>query len=491
MKDRPELIGQFGVGFYSSFMVADRVTVLSRAGRPEVDGVQVGIRRPGRVYGRAVEKETRGTDVILHLREEQGFPRPWRCARSSSSIPTSSSTRSSSTSKPRRTGRRSSTEDTLNSRKAIWLRPKSEIKSEDYNAFYRQITPDMDDPARVIHFAAEGQVEFRALLYLPKHRPLEFLWREPRSAIQLYVRRVLIMHDCPDLLPTWLRFVRGVVDSADLPLNVSREMLQHNAVLTKIRQNLVNRVLKTLEEMKVAGTGGPPVVSSGTGGPPVSEDYLTFHSEFGQILKEGVTQDWTNRERIADLLLFQSTKTEPGKYTTLAQYVEGMNPDQQEILYLVGESRAAIEHSPYLESAKAADQEVLLLTEPIDEFVAENVGEYKGKRLRGVDRATATDAKPPEAGEFAALLATMKSKLPEVKDVRLSAPQGKRRLPRRRRAWPIGPPGALMEQMGRRDLPPVQRIIELNAQHPAVVAMKKLHDRDAKTAPRGFLPAAL
>jgi molecular chaperone HtpG len=232
------------------------------------------------------------------------------------------------------------TDETLNSRQAIWLRPKSEVKPEDYTAFYKQVSHDFEDPAKTIHIAAEGgAVEFKALLFLPAKRGLDWMaGPEKKSGIDLYVRRVLIQHECEEVVPPYLRFVKGVVDCADLPLNVSRETLQHNPVLAKVKSNLVNRVLKTLEEMKAGEY----------------DQYVAFYKEHSQYLKEGAAQDWNNKQRVADLLLLESTGTKPGEFTTLEKYVAGMKAEQKEIHYLVGDSRQLIEHSPYLEAFRGA-----------------------------------------------------------------------------------------------------------------------------------------
>jgi molecular chaperone HtpG len=283
------------------------------------------------------------------------------------------------------------------------------------------------------------------------------------------------MHECEQLVPTYLRFVRGVVDSSDLPLNVSRETIQNNPILAKIRTSVVGRVLKALEEMK---------------NEEYEKSYLPFYNEFGSLLKEGAGQDYSNRERLADLLLLQSTKTdakdEAKRYTTLAKYVEAMPADQKEIYYLVGDSRELIENSPYLEAFKARGQEVLLLTDPVDEYLVASLHAYKGKGLKAVDRgdAGAGDAQVGEEQkqQFQPLLETLKERLgEEVKDVRLSA-----RL-KESAAVLVADEGAmsahlerLLQRMGRGDeVPPAKRILELNPDHPAVQALRALRDKDA------------
>ena len=314
-------------------------------------------------------------------------------------------------------------------------------------------------------------MEFRALMFLPAHRGLDWMTGpEKKSSIDLYVRRVLIMHECEELSPPWMRFVKGVVDSADLPLNVSRETLQHNPLLAKIKSNLVNRVLKTLEEMKTSEY----------------ETYVKFFGEFGAYIKEGVGSDWSNRERLADLLLLESTKTEPGKFTTLAEYVSRMSSDQKEIFYLIGESRDMIENSPFVESFKAKGQEVLLLTDPVDEYMVSYLGSYKEKHLKAANRGEAdadkSDEKKAQAEKFKPLLEALKSAVDDVQDVRLSS-----RL-RESAAVLVDDENAMspqmvmmMKRMGRGDeIPETKRTLELNPDHAAVQAMLKVAEKDAK-----------
>jgi molecular chaperone HtpG len=472
VKDRPELIGQFGVGFYSAFMVADKVTVVSRMAGPKSAGVRWESDGQGEFSVEPVEKETRGTDVILHLRaEDKEFVRSWRIREIVKKYsdfvehPIVMDVEKEDDSK-----KKTMVEETLNSRKAIWLRPKAQITPEEYNEFYRHVSHDHASPARTIHYTAEGLIEFKALLYLPAHKPFDLLWGEGKKGLHLYIQRIFIMDDCEALLPPYLRFVKGVVDSPDLPLNVSREILQQSAPLEKIKANLVSKLLKTFEEMKNEEY----------------DAYVAFYKELGMILKEGVSQDWTNREKIADVLLFESTRTQPGQYTTLGKYVLAMPADQQEIYYLIGETREAIEHSPYLEAFQARNQEVLLLTDPIDEFLVHSLPEYKGKKLKAVDRGEHGQAGIDDLKKkaFQPLLDYMKGKLSEIKDVRLSS-----RLKESAACLVAdeGEIGAHMERLMRRigrgqEVPESKRILELNADSPAVEAMRQLHARDASDA---------
>jgi molecular chaperone HtpG len=473
VKDRPELIGQFGVGFYSAFMVADKVTVVSRyAGAPASAGVRWESDGQGTFSVETIDKAAPGTDVILHVRaDEKDFLQPWKLRALVKKY-------SDFVAHPivldveREDDQKNKTtvEETLNSRKAIWLRPKSQITQEEYNEFYKHIAHEATAPAKTIHYAAEGTIEFKALLYIPAHKPFDLLWGDSHKGLQLYIQRVFIMDDCEALLPLYLRFVKGVVDSPDLPLNVSRELLQQSAPLEKIKSNLVNKLLGTLDDMKNKEY----------------DSYVGFYKELGVFLKEGVHQDWPNRQKLADLLLFESTKTEPGKFTTLGQYVLAMPAEQKEIYYLIGETREQLEHSPYLESFRDKGWEVLLLTDPIDEFVTGALTEYKGNKLKAADRGAlegaAVAAETQQA--FQPLLDYLKGRLTDVKEVRLSG-----RL-KESAACLVADEHAmgahmerLMQRMGKgKELPESQRILELNPSHPAVEALRELLAKDAADA---------
>jgi molecular chaperone HtpG len=473
-QNRPELIGQFGVGFYASFMVADRVTVISRKAGPNTEAVRWESDGQGQFTVEPAERPAHGTDVILHLREDaKEFLDAWQIR---DIVKRYSDYIEHPIVLVQKDKDGKEKEEVLNSRQAIWLRPRNEVKPEEYAAFYRQLTGLDEEPLRVIHIVAEGgATDFRALLFIPRHRGWDWMMGpEKKSSVDLYVRRVLIEHGNEQVAPAYLRFVKGVVDALDLPLNVSRETLQHDPRLVRIRTSVVGRVLKTLEEMR----DGEYV-----------KDYIPFYREFGAYLKEGVGTDFANRERLADLLLFECTKTDPKdeakRYTTLAQYVERMGPEQKEIYYLIGESRELIENSPYLESFPARGIEVLLLTDPVDEYLVASLREYKGKPLKAVDRADAQPADVDKAvqEQFKPLLEALKKKLAdEVKDVRLSG-----RL-KESAAVLVADEGAvgahlerLLHRMGRgEELPRAKRTLELNPNHPAVQALRALAQRSSE-----------
>ncbi|MFZ1612873.1 MAG: molecular chaperone HtpG [Holophaga sp.] len=469
---RPELIGQFGVGFYSSFMVADRVTVISRAAgsteavRWESDG-------QGEFTVAPAQRNGRGTDVILHLKdEEKDFLETWRLRGLVKQFSDYIEHPIVMAVEKKIEDKTTLEDETLNSQKALWLRSKADITEEEHNAFYRQISADFEDPLKVIHVQAEGTPSFRALLYLPKRKAMNLQFGDAKAGPRLYINRVLIQDPCEALLPAWLRFVKGVVDCPDLPLNVSREMLQQNPLLERIQKHLVKQVLKALEELKTAER----------------ETYADFFKELGQILKEGLGRDWERREAIADLLLFEHLKGDASKGITLAEYVEAMPEDQHDIYHLAGEDRAALAHAPSLEAFKAKGWDVLLLTDPIDPFVIPGLPEYKGKALKAADRHApelpeAEKAKAEAAtGAFQPLLDLFKTKLTGLKDVRLSS-----RL-KESAACLVAAEDAMdphMEQLLARlgqGHAPSPRVLELNPEHPTVKALLARHQADPTDA---------
>jgi molecular chaperone HtpG len=409
-------------------------------------------------------KTGRGTDVTLHLKEDaREFLDEWRLrslVREFSDFiehPVVMETGEEGKKK----------DEVLNSRKALWLRSKADVTPEEYKAFYQQVSGDSAEPGRVLHYTGEGTLEFRVLLFLPSHKPFDMHFGEQKVGPRLYIRRVLVMDHCEALLPPYLRFVRGVVDCSDLPLNVSREMLQQNPLLEKIQKNLVSRVLKALEEWKKEDLAA----------------YTTFQGELGSVLKEGIGRDWSNREHIADLLLLESMKTEPGKHTSFPDYVAAMSQDQKDIFYLTGESRAALEHAPYLEEFRARGWDVLFFTDPVDEFVLPSLTDYRGKQLRPADRVnlerTEEEKKKSEEaeGRFRPLFDRWKEVLGEVKDVRVSS-----RLKESATCLVVeeGAPGAHMERLllklgAAGPEKKAERILEVNPDHPAVQALQALY----------------
>ena len=479
--DRPELIGQFGVGFYSAFMVADRVTVYSRrAGDPR--GVKWESGGKGTYTLEEIDRERRGTEVVLHLRDDSTeFLEEWtlrRIVKKYSDFLEHPITMEVEVQKPLEGGEAGETitvreKQTLNSRRALWLRDPKDVTDDEHEEFYRQIAHDFGKPAKTVHFKAEGTLEYRALLYLPEKRPMDFFWGEPSTGLQLYIQRVFIMGECEDLLPLYLRFVKGVVDSSDLPLNVSREMLQKNRVVEQIRKGLVHKILSVLEDMKKDDR----------------EAYESFFTEFGSTLKEGVPNDHAHRERVAKLLLFHSTRTKEDERVDLPTYVERMAEGQDAIWYLIGERRSLIEKSPALEALREKGHEVLLLTDPVDEFLVAHLDEYEGKPLKAADRGEIasedSEGAKKTAEEMEGLFAFLKTAIGGLKEVRAS-----KRLRESAAVLVADEHGVsahmerLMRRMGRGDeIPPRERILELNPDNDAVKAIRSLYDADP-TDPR-------
>ena len=409
-KDAPSLIGQFGVGFYSAFMVADRVEVVSRkAGAKEAwrwssDG-------KGSFTIADAELEARGTRIALHLSEaSKEFLEPARLRgivkRYSDHIAIPIELAEAGKAKT----------ETLNQASALWTRPKSEISELQYKEFYRHVAHSFDDPWLTLHYRAEGKLDYSALLYVPSTPPFDLFHPERKGHLRLYVKRVFITEDCPGLLPSWLRFLRGIVDSEDLPLNISREMLQKNPLLARIRSGLVKRVLDALDKRAKEDAA----------------DYVKFCESFGAVLKEGIYEDTAERERILGLARFHST-AESG-LLSLESYLARMREGQDAIYYITGEELAALAKSPQLEGFRAKGVEVLLMTDPVNGFWLSAVESFREKPFKSVTRGgadlgkikapEAEAAKPEEAGDGAqvsGLVALFKLTLKDaVKDVRAS-----------------------------------------------------------------------
>ena len=474
VKDSPELIGQFGVGFYSSFMVADKVTVVTRKATEKTKKAVIWESTADGSYtvGEA-EKDQAGTDVILHLKaEERKYLDEWEIRsvirKYSDYIehPVVMDVERDKEDPQDKSKRIKVTEEErMNSGKAIWLREPSSVTTEEYNDFYKHVSHDFSDPARVIHYRAEGTSEFTALLYIPSKAPYGILYRDFKVGPTLYVKRVQIMDHCEKLIPAYLRFVSGVVDSSDLPLNVSREILQANRQVEIINKNVTKKVLDTLVELKKTGYN----------------DYVRFHTEFGRVLKEGIHYDASRREQIADLLLFASTMTEAGKYTTLDDYVKNMPIAQPDIYYITGKPDENVLQSPYLEAFRQKGYEVLVLTDDIDDIIMLDLQEYRGKKVKSVlkgdvnlDKAD-TAEKEHSREKLSKLISLIKEQLKEeVKDVRLSG-----RLTDSACCLVADEQGLdpqmekLLRSMGQ-DVPAQKRVLEINPAHQVFEAMNDL-----------------
>ncbi len=454
----PELIGQFGVGFYSSFMVAKEVTVISR--RANGEGAKWQSKGDGTFTIEACEKATRGTDIILSLKDEETeFLDEWTLKSLVKKF-------SDFLEHPIKLG-----DETVNSQKAIWLRSKNEVTEEEYTEFYKSISHDWEKPAQTIHFVAEGAQEFKSVLFIPAKRPMDTFQGEGKSKLHLYIQRVFISSECDELLPSYMRFIRGVVDASDLPLNVSREMLQHNPKLSQISAALVKRVLKTLADLKKRK----------------ADEYEAFYAQFGAVLKEGLVRDYANQEALLDLVLVESTSTEAGKFTTLSDYVNAMGSEQNEIYYLCGHSREMIENSPHLEGFKNKNKEVLFFTDPVDEFILPGLS-YKDKKFVAINKDEIEESdedkkKSKEANKaFKGLLKIMSKKLSEVKEVRLSKRLTESASCLVQDANGMNPQmEAMLRQMGQ-EVPESKAILEINPEHPAVKAIQALAETDEAAA---------
>lgn len=462
--DPEALIGQFGVGFYSSFMVADRVTVISRkagsdeAWKWESEG-------DGGFTLEPAERESFGTTVTLHLRpadEEDGlrdYTDEWvlkEIVRKYSDF----------VAYPIRLGG-----ETLNSMKAIWARPKSEVKDTDYDEFYRHISHDWNPPLKRIAWKAEGTVTFDALLFIPSKAPLDLFIRDVDRGLQLYVKRVFIKGDCRELLPDYLRFIRGVVDSEDLSLNMSREILQQNRQMELIQTGLTRRVLSALDEMR---TTDP-------------QSYRTFWKEFGRVLKEGLFLDGKNREKLLELCLFKSSIS-GDEWVSLEEAASRVTGERKEIFYLLGEDRSVLEKSPVLEAFRSRGIEVLFMTDPVDEIWLQAVDGFRDYRLRDAARGDLDLESPSEKEKgqkerdeaekrLRPLMDYLKNRLASsIREVRLSGrlTDSPACLVQDERD-PSPQFAKVLASLGR-EAPQTQRILEINPAHPIIAGMAKMLD---------------
>jgi len=361
-------------------------------------------------------------------------------------------------------------EETLNSMKSIWKQPKDKISDDEYKEFYKHISHDYSDPLEIIHFNAEGVTEFNALLFIPSRAPFDLFMREGHKGIHLYVKNVFIMDDCKDLIPEYLRFINGVVDSSDLPLNVSRETLQDEAIMHRIRKSVVGRILKTLKEMQENRI----------------EDYRKFYEQFGAVLKEGLHSDYANRDKLKELLMYPSTQSESGAPTTLRDYCDRMPEGQKEIYYISGDDLDTVADSPHLEAFKKRGYEVLFFTDPVDEWVVNSMNEYDGKKLKAVDRGDIDledEEKKEEREEEKKEVSKQYEKLIEYIQKRLDEDLKAVRISDRLTDSPCclvvdeNAMNAHMERVMRamnQDVPKSKRIFEINPNHEVVEYMNGL-----------------
>ncbi len=467
-KKDANLIGQFGVGFYSGFIVADRITVETRrAGLPAEQGVRWSSEGIGEFEVEAITKPARGTDVILHLRDgEDDFLRPWKLksiiSRYSDHISLPILMRKEQWDEEKKENVPTDEWETVNKAAALWTRPKAEITDAQYQEFYKQLSYDSEAPLAYTHNRVEGRSEYTQLLYIPAKAPFDLWNRDKRGGVKLYVKRVFIMDDAEALMPVYLRFVKGVIDSSDLPLNVSRELLQESRDVRAIREGSTKRVLSMLEGLADGDSADDKA------------KYQRFWAAFGAVMKEGVGEDHANRERLAKLLRFASTHADEG--VSFADYVGRMKEGQQPIYYITADSLAAAKSSPQLEIFRKKGIEVLLLTDRVDEWMLSHLYEYEGHALHSVakgavDLGSLQDEEEKKQADAAAeqakpLLEKLKATLKDrAKDVRVTT-----RL--------VDSPACLVVESGDmsahlarllkqagQDAPKAQPILEINPQH--------------------------
>ena len=478
----PELIGQFGVGFYSAFIVADRVVVETRkagegeATRWESDGL-------GSYTLETCSKKEHGTTITLYLKEEgleEDFNEEWVIKRvvkqhsdfvaypvvmnveKDEPLPDEEVEKDAEGKPVGETTRKVFKDETLNSMKAIWAKSKGDVTDEEYDEFYRHISHDWNAPLDKIHMKFEGTTEYDALLFVPSKAPMDMYYSEKKTGIHLYSKRVFIMDDCTELMPEYLGFIKGVVDAPDLNLNVSREILQQDRLVRNIRKNLVKKVFELLTKME-------------------KETYDSFFDEFGAAIKSGIPMDHDNREKIAKLIRYKTTKSD-GAYVSLEGYVSNMKEDQEFIYYITGENLAALAGSPHLEALKVKDYEVLLMSDPVDEWVVQSLPEFDGKKMKSaemgdLDLTDVDDEKKEAFKNFVAYLTTQLEE--DIKEVKLSSRLKDSVSCLSGDAFGMS---AYMEKIMKasgQEMPKQKRVLELNSDHPLVVAVKGLFEKDA------------
>tara|TARA_R100001143_G_scaffold63033_1_gene68195 strand:+ start:91 stop:2013 length:1923 start_codon:yes stop_codon:yes gene_type:complete len=474
------LIGQFGVGFYSSFIVADKVSVLSRrADAPETEAVLWESDGQGEFSVTQVEKADRGTSVTLHLREEEDeFLSGWKLReilrRYSDHISLPIQMLKEEWSEEKSAQVKTTEWETVNQANALWTRAKNEITDEQYKEFYKHVSHDFEDPLAWTHNRVEGRSEYTQLLFVPKRAPFDLWDRDGRRGVKLYVKRVFIMDDADQLLPTYLRFVRGVIDSADLPLNVSREILQESRDVRSIREGSTKRILMLLEDM----AENKP------------DDYKVFWEQFGQVLKEGAGEDVANQERIAKLLRFASTHENSANQTvSLADYVSRMKEGQDKIYYVTAESHAAASNSPHLEIFRKKGIEVLLMSDRVDEWMLSFLREFDGKSLvsiakGGLDLEQLADEDEKKRQEEVAeqskpLIERLQKALDgKVKEVRATARLVDSPACVVVDSNELSPHILRMLQAAGQEAPEVKPILEINPEHPLLGRVKDASDDD-------------
>lgn len=478
----PELIGQFGVGFYSAFIVADKVRLDTKAPGQE-KGVRWESDGKGEYTLEEIDKEKRGTQITLFLKDpeegDQDFTDEYvirNIVKKHSDFVTYPIIMNVETSEPipekeiikdkdgkpiGKTYRKVKKDETLNSMKAIWAKSKEDVTEEEHKEFYKHISHNWDDPCEIIHKRFEGVTEYDVLMYLPSKAPFDMFRPERKHGMQLYCKRVFIMDDCKELLPEYLGFVQGIVDAPDLNLNVSREILQEDRLVRNIRKNLVKQIFSVLEGME-------------------DDKYIEFYEEFGQALKAGIPTDYDNKERLASLLRYKTTKS-GDKYVTLDQYIENMKEGQKEVYYITGENLASLVNSPLLEALKAKDYEVLLMVDPIDEWLTQSLHEYKEKKLKSAEKGDLDLEKVDDEkkNQYSALLSFLKGKLEsKVKDVVVSNRLKDSVSCLTGDEWAMSAYMQKILKASGQKAPEQKRALEVNVNHPVMEKIKSVFESD-------------
>lgn len=472
----PELIGQFGVGFYSSFMSAEKVVLITKKAGSDAPAVRWESDGKESYHIEQTTKDTPGTDVIVKLKDDALlYLEQWKVA---DIIKKYSDYIAYPIEFPVKTVNDDKTETVedkvLNSQKAIWLKSMEEITEAEHKAFFSHLTHQISSPMKSMQINAEGTTEFRALIYIPEKTDFNIFMPEfQKKGLQLYVRRVFITDECKELVPDYMRFLKGVVDSSDLPLNVSREILQENPLIGKIQKNVVRKVLAELKKMQESEPA----------------KYQEFFREFGRTLKEGMHTDYANQEKIRELAMYESMNTAPGLLVSFKEYVTAMPPEQKEIYYITGDSRKTVESSPALEFFRDKGWDVLFMIDPIDEWIMQSNTEFEGKKLKSVnqgeielgdDEKKASEAKIEEATKsHKNLLEFLQKELDSsIKEVRFST-----RLTESACCL-VNDPNAMSPHMERlykamnQEMPESKRILELNPEHPLITGLQKTYDAD-------------
>jgi len=472
----PELIGQFGVGFYSSFIVADKVTLLTKVSG-KAQAVCWESHGDGEYTITEAEKDTRGTVITLELKKKEEGDKDFTDeltlrnivnqhsdfvaypivmdVEKEEPLPEAEQIKDKDGKPIGDTTRKVTTEETLNSMKAIWAKNKKDISEKAHEEFYQHISHDWNPPLEKLHMKLEGTTEYTALLYIPSKAPFDLFNPESKHGVHLYCKRVFIMDDCKELMPEYFRFIKGVVDAPDLNLNISREILQQDRLVRNIRRNLVKKLFELLKNME-------------------AEKYEKFWEEFGAVFKVGVHTDFENKEKIAELLRYKTTKSD-GKWKSLQAYVEGMPPEQKEIYYITGDNMSALLNSPLLEQLKTKDFEVLLMTDPIDEWVTQALTEYDGKKLKSAEKGDLDLDKVDEdtKGKYETLFKHIRAHLEDsIKDVRPSTRLTDSVACLSGDSYDMsGYMEKILKSSGQ-EAPQTKRVLELNMAHPV---MEKIH----------------